>query len=94
MADSPTSDHVEETVQRLVQMHEAHDRDASPMQRVANRVTGALGKPTFVATILLLIIVWMIGNYIASRIGVRALDGSRSPIWRSSRRWVHSSSRC
>lgn len=74
MIDPPSSDHVEETVQRLVQLHEAHDRDASPMQRMANRVTGALGKPTFVATILLTIIVWMIGNYVASRMGVRALE--------------------
>ena len=74
MVDPPGSDHVEETVQRLIELQEAHDCEATPMQRVANRVTGALGRPTFVAFILSLIIVWMIGNYTASHLGVRALE--------------------
>ena len=74
MASPPSSDHVEETVQRLVELQQEHDREATPMQRAANRVTGALGRPTFVALILIIIIVWMIGNYTGSHFGVRALE--------------------
>ncbi|WP_010164881.1 DUF1003 domain-containing protein [Sphingomonas sp. PAMC 26617] len=72
--EGPVSGHVEATVQRLIELQVEHDRQASTMQRVANRVTAALGKPSFVAFILTLIIIWMIGNYIADQLGVQVLE--------------------
>ena len=37
-------------------------------------MTSALGRPTAVALIIVLMIVWMSGNYLARRLGVTALE--------------------
>jgi len=68
------SGHVEETVQHLVKLHEAHQRQASALQRLANRVTAALGRPRALALILLVVISWIVGNYAARRLGLTALE--------------------
>ncbi len=67
-------DHVAETIQNLADMHHALDEATTPIQRVANRVTGVLGRPGFVALVLGLIVLWVIGNFAAVRLGVSAID--------------------
>ncbi len=74
MVDPQSNDYVDNTVQQLVELQQAHNREATPVQRVANRVTAFLGRPSFVAFILILIIVWITGNYAATRLGLRALE--------------------
>ena len=66
-------DQIESTVQQLAELHEAHRRKATTAQRLANRVTGALGRPGALMIVLVLVIMWMIGNYAATRAGVKAL---------------------
>ena len=65
---------VESSVQQLAELHDAHHRDATGAQRVANRVTQALGRPGALMIVVVLVIVWMIGNYAAARAGVTALE--------------------
>ena len=73
-ANDQHGDHAEQTVQRLVELHDAHQRDATPMQRLANRVTAMLGRPAAVALILLFIVGWMTGNDAAARLGIGAWE--------------------
>ena len=63
--DTSGGDQVEATVQQLVEVHDAHRRGASAAQRLANRVTETLGRPSALMIVLMLVIVWMVGNYAA-----------------------------
>ncbi len=73
MSETGPSD-IQETVEHLAELHREHERTTTPTQRVANRVTSVLGRPAAVALIIVLIIVWMSGNYLARRLGVTALE--------------------
>ncbi len=72
-------DQVESTVQQLAELHDAHRREATRAQRLANRVTETLGRPGALMIVIVLVILWMIGNYAATRAGVGALEGAPFP---------------
>lgn len=72
-------DQVEASVQQLAELHDAHRRGATVAQRLANRVTETLGRPSALMIVLVLVIVWMIGNYAARRAGVAALEQAPFP---------------
>lgn len=65
---------VGESVAHLAELHRTHEQSTTAIQRAANRVTGHLGRPATLAVVLLLILGWMCGNYIAQRLGVQALE--------------------
>ena len=66
-------------MQQLAELHDAHRRQATFAQRIANRVTEALGRPGALMIVLVLVICWMIGNYAAQRAGVKALEEAPFP---------------
>ena len=72
-------DQVESTVQQLGELHEAHRREATQAQRVANRVTETLGRPGALMIVFVLVILWTISNYVAARVGVAALEEASFP---------------
>ena len=74
MNDSPSAEPVEDTVQRLADLHREQEAATTGSQKLANRVTGILGRPGFVAGVLALILLWIIGNAVAVRLGARPLD--------------------
>ena len=65
---------VETTVQQLADLYEAHDRSATRIQRAANRITAAIGRPGTLALIVAIVIAWMVGNYAARLFGSTALE--------------------
>jgi uncharacterized membrane protein len=71
---SDKDEHVEATVQQLAALYHDHERSAGLIQRVANRITAALGRPAALAVIVGLIIAWMVGNYLARLAGSTALE--------------------
>ena len=73
MVDQPPSD-VEETAEQLAALHHEQERATGAVQKFANHVTATLGRPGTLAVIFLLIISWMVGNYVARRMGVSAMD--------------------
>jgi uncharacterized membrane protein len=74
MVNSPPNSHTEDTVRKLVELHEAHHRQAPVMQRLANGLTGIIGRPVFVALVGVALIAWIAGNAIASVIGGHAFE--------------------
>ena len=72
-------DQIEATVQQLAELHDAHLRRFTGAQQLANRVTGAIGRPGALMIVPALIIVWMIGNFAARQAGVTALEEAPSP---------------
>ena len=71
---SSTQPPVEESVEHLAELHRQHEQATSLIQRSANRATSFLGRPATLGVILLMIILWMTGNYVAHRLGVTALE--------------------
>lgn len=67
-------DHIEQTVQRMAELHAEYRRRVSPLRRAAGTVTRAIGSPATISLALLLIMVWVIGNAAAARAGARAFD--------------------
>ena len=66
--------HVEETVEQLRRLYDEHQRNTSNIQRAANRVTAALGRPVALLVIFGLVLTWMTGNYVAHALGSTALE--------------------
>ena len=66
--------HEEATVQQLAELYDQHEQAVSPVQRFANRMTAALGRPLAVAIIVGLVIAWMVGNYAARLMGSKAFE--------------------
>ena len=64
----------EATVGQLAKLYDRHDQRTTRVQRFANRVTSALGKPISLVVILGLAITWIIGNYVARAMGSTALE--------------------
>ncbi|WP_202618053.1 hypothetical protein [Aureimonas leprariae] len=62
-----------------MQLYDEHDRATPRIQKAANRLTNFLGRPSSVASILAVVIVWMVGNYVASRLGYHPLEGFPFP---------------
>lgn len=65
--------HVEDTVQSIAELHLQHHRQASPAQRLFNRVTGFMGQPRFVGLLTLAFAAWTGLNLMLRAFG-RAFD--------------------
>lgn len=63
-----------QSVAHLAELHRSHEQATPAIQRVANKLTSRLGRPGTLAIVLLLILGWMCGNYVAKRLGVQALE--------------------
>lgn len=70
----PTSEHVDETVEQLGRMYDEHRRNTSRTQRLANLITARLGKPAALIFVVLLMLVWVVGNYAARLNGWTPLE--------------------
>ncbi|WP_267397462.1 MULTISPECIES: DUF1003 domain-containing protein [unclassified Sphingomonas] len=68
------ADHEEATVDQLAKLYDRHDQRTTRVQRLANRVTSALGKPMALVVIFGIATAWIIGNYIARATGSTALE--------------------
>jgi uncharacterized membrane protein len=64
----------EATVDQLAKLYDRHNQRTTRVQRFANRVTSALGKPMSLVVIFGLAIAWIVGNYIARALGSTALE--------------------
>ena len=64
----------DDSIEHLAELHRQHDRATTPIQYIANWVTGMLGRPTSLAIIFGLMIAWMAGNYLARRMGITVLE--------------------
>lgn len=68
------ADFDEATVDQLAKLYDRHDQRTTQVQRLANRITSALGKPMSLVVIFGVAIAWIIGNYVARAFGSMALE--------------------
>lgn len=67
-------DHEEITVDQLAKLYDRHEERTTRVQRLANRVTSALGRPISLVVIFGTAIAWIVGNYVARAMGSTALE--------------------
>jgi len=71
--------HVEEALEASAKLHADHYRDASRLQRAAERLTRIVGHPAFAVALTLMVAAWIGGNLAVARIGLRPLDAPPFP---------------
>ena len=54
--------HIEDTVRATAQLHAEHHREATPSQRGVDRITAAVGRPSFALLILAVVALWILIN--------------------------------
>lgn len=66
--------HVEDTVQAIARFQASHEADASPLQRLIERVTRRAGRPAFIALLSALVLGWLGLNFGLMAFGETPLD--------------------
>jgi uncharacterized membrane protein len=80
MEDNPhLPPHVEETARAVERLHAEHHREATPLERLVDRGTGLFGRPAFLGTLTLLVLLWIGGNLILLWNGRAVLDSAPFP---------------
>ncbi len=64
----------ESTVEQIAKLYDRHQERTTRVQRLANRVTRALGRPMSLVVIFGTALAWVIGNYVARAMGSTALE--------------------
>ena len=66
--------HVEEAIQAMTAMHEAHHAQASRLERLIDKITATVAKPSFLLYVTATIVLWIAANSFPRTGGVRATD--------------------
>ena len=66
--------HIEDTIAAIAKLHADHHLQAGTLQRVVERLTAWIGRPTFIASMTVAVILWIGGNTLASVAGTRPWD--------------------
>lgn len=71
-AQRPT--HVEEAIQAMAAMHEAHHAEASRLDRLIDRITATVAKSSFLICVAMAIVLWVSANSVMRALGARPAD--------------------
>ncbi len=71
---SPIPAHVEDTVQAIARLQAQHESQATPGERLMERITAALGQPRFLIWLAVGVVGWTLANVAALRLGRAAPD--------------------
>lgn len=71
-AETPT--HIEQTLAAINRLHDRHHRSASPLQRVVEAVTAAVGRAMFVGILFGVLVIWIGANLVLPAYGIRPFD--------------------
>jgi len=66
--------HIEDTVQSIARLHAEHYQQATRLQRIVDRMTALLGRPSFVGLLTVAVLVWVLGNLGAAWAGWESVD--------------------
>jgi uncharacterized membrane protein len=72
--DQGTKVHIDETVRSIAQLRADHARQAGRLERIVDRFTDVLARPTSIIWLTALVVAWIGFNSLAAAVGVRPLD--------------------
>jgi uncharacterized membrane protein len=71
--------HVEQTVQAITRLHDAHEQRATRLQRLVDRLTALVARPAFVGAFFLTVAAWIAGNLLLLRFAGWSFDRPAFP---------------
>jgi uncharacterized membrane protein len=78
--DSPIlPPHIEQTVQAIARLHAAHQRRATPLQLIVDRLTAVVARPAFVGAVAVTVVAWIGGNLLLGRLAGWSFDRPAFP---------------
>jgi uncharacterized membrane protein len=74
VADGARPTHVEEAIQAIAAMHDAHHAQASRMERTIDTITATVARPIFLISVAAILVLWIAANTVAQTVGAGAID--------------------
>jgi uncharacterized membrane protein len=71
--------HIEQTVQAIAKLHDAHEQRATQVQRLVDRLTALVARPAFVGVVFLTVAAWIAGNLVLVRLAGWSFDRPAFP---------------
>jgi uncharacterized membrane protein len=72
--DAVRPSHVEEAIQAMAAMHDAHHAEASTLDRLVDRIAATVSKSSFLIYVVLAIALWIGANAVMQGLGTRIVD--------------------
>jgi len=66
--------HIEQTVQAIARLHAAHQRRATPLQRLVDQMTAVVARPAFIGAVSFTVVAWIGLNLALQRIAGWRID--------------------
>jgi uncharacterized membrane protein len=66
--------HIDETIQSINRLHAEYHQNATPVQRVVDRMTALLSRPGFIGVLTVIVLGWASLNLLAGVLGYRPID--------------------
>ncbi len=66
--------HIEETVRAIAALQAQHESEATPLERLVESLTAAIGQPVFLIWLAIAAISWALANAAAAKLGYVPLD--------------------
>ena len=66
--------HIEETVKAIGRVQAQHENEATPLERLMEQLTAAIGRPAFLVWLALAVAAWTLGNALSPRFGYAPID--------------------
>jgi hypothetical protein len=82
--------HIEETIRSIARLRAEHHQNASPLQRVVDRITGLLGRPRFICVLTVIAAGWISLNLLAAALAIALSIRLPSQGWEARSRWCRS----
>jgi|SRR5580700_199574 uncharacterized membrane protein len=70
---------ISENIEAVQAYYAREERRAGTAQRVLERFSNAIGRPSFLALVLLLVLAWIVYNLLAPQFGLKAFDSPPFP---------------
>ena len=71
---APLPEHISQNIETIIALHTRNEREVSRHRRVVEAMSVFFGRPAFLYTILLTIILWVTPNILPRRFGIRHFD--------------------
>ena len=71
--------HIEQTAQAIARLHAAHQKRATPLQSIVDRLTAVVARPAFVGAVALAVVGWIVGNLLLHSLAAWSLDSPPFP---------------
>ena len=70
----PVPDHVSQNIDSILAFYRREEKKISDSQRLLERVAGFMGRPSYLACVLLFVALWLLANALSERLGIQPPD--------------------